>query len=74
MNDDNMYTWESSEREEILHSQEEDYWCSYIGKEICGGGLGCVASTELKAQKLSLVFHQFSRKLLAQGKTAALYS
>lgn len=74
MDVDNVYTWESLEWQGMLHSQEGDYWCPSIGKEICGGGFDHVASTELKAQTLSLVCHQFSHKWLAQRKTAPLYS
>lgn len=66
-----MYTWESLEWEGMLHSQEGDYWYSSIGEEICRGCLGHVASTDLKAQKFSLVCHEFSHKWLTQRTTAA---
>lgn len=73
MNDDDVYTWEGLEWEGRLHSQEGVYWRSSIRKEICGGGLGHVVSTELKEKKLSLVGHQFPHQWLVQRKTAALY-
>lgn len=69
-----MITWESLEWEEMLHSQEGGYWFSFIGEEICGGHLGHVSSTELKAQKLGLVCHLFSHKCSKDSSSSPLLS